>query len=68
MITTNDIEQAKQDCFNIYLDYQAVLAGQSNELEECLQDDFEEKCAEFGLNVEETWEWCEDQHSASYGL
>ena len=25
-------------------------------------------CEEFGLNIEDTYEWCENNHSASYGL
>ena len=29
MITTNDIENAKQKCYSIYQDLQATLAGQS---------------------------------------
>ena len=62
MITTNDINNAKQKCYQIYETYQATLAGQlGHDLAE-LQDSFEEICAEFGLNIEDTWEECENQH------
>ena len=68
MITQNDIEKAKQSCYHLYERYQATMAGQlGHDLAE-LQDDFEEICAEFGLNIEDTWEECENNHSASYGL
>ena len=68
MITQNDIEKAKHSCYHLYERYQATMAGQlGHDLAE-LQDDFEEICAEFGLNIEDTWEECENNHSASYGL
>ena len=62
MITTNDIEKAKQSCYHLYERYQATMAGQlGHDLAE-LQDTFEEICGEFGLNIEDTWEECENQH------
>ena len=68
MITQNDIEKAKQSCYHLYERYQATMAGQlGHDLAE-LQDDFEDICAEFGLNIEDTWEECENNHSASNGL
>mgnify|MGYP003316766641 FL=1 len=33
-----------------------------------LENQFNEICSEFGLDVEDTYEWCENNHSASYGL
>ena len=68
MITTNDIENAKQKCYSIYQDLQAILAGQSMTDVDTLESQFNEICSEFGLNVEDTYEWCENNHSASYGL
>ena len=67
-ITENDIEKAKQTCYSIYQDLQAILAGQSMTDVDTLENQFNEICAEFGLNVEDTYEWCENNHSASYGL
>ena len=68
MITTNDIKNAKQKCYSIYQDLQATLAGQSMTDVDTLENQFNEICAEFGLNVEDTYEWSENNHSASYGL
>ena len=68
ILTVNDINKMKNNAWDIYQRYQATMAGQlGHDLAE-LQDDFEEICAEFGLNIEETWEWCENDHSAKYGL
>ena len=62
MITTNDKNKMKNDALNIYERYQATMAGQlGHDLAE-LQDTFEEICGEFGLNIEGTWEECENQH------
>tara|TARA_X000001036_G_scaffold394718_1_gene395224 strand:- start:44 stop:250 length:207 start_codon:yes stop_codon:yes gene_type:complete len=68
MVTTNDIKNAKQTCYSIYQDLQAILAGQSMTDVDTLENQFDEICAEFGLNVEDTYEWCENNHSASQGL
>ena len=62
MVTTNDLEKARQKCYSIYLDLQATLAGQSMSDVDTLENQFNEVCAEFGLNIEETYEWCENQH------
>ena len=31
-----------------------------------LENQFNEVCAEFGLNSEETYEWCENQHEGMF--
>ena len=64
MITTNDIEKAKQKCYSIYLDLQATMAGQSMSDVDTLETNFSEVCSEFGLNIEDTYEWCENQHES----
>ena len=66
MITTNDLEKARQKCYSIYLDLQATLAGQSMSDVDTLENQFNEVCAEFGLNIEETYEWCENQHEGMF--
>ena len=66
MVTQNDIEKAKQTCYSIYLDLQATLAGQSMTDVDTLENQFNEVCAEFGLNVEDTWEECENQHEGLF--
>ena len=40
MITTNDIENAKQKCYSIYQDLQATLAGQSMTDVDTLENQF----------------------------
>ena len=68
ILTVNDINKMRNNAWDIYQRYQATMAGQlGHDLAE-LQDDFEEISAEFGLNIEDTWEECENNHSASYGL
>ena len=47
MITTNDIEKAKQTCYSIYQDLQAIMAGQSMTDVDTLENQFKEVCAEF---------------------
>tara|TARA_B100000902_G_scaffold383522_1_gene422477 strand:+ start:715 stop:921 length:207 start_codon:yes stop_codon:yes gene_type:complete len=64
MITTNDINKAKQKCYSIYLDLQATMAGQSMSDVDTLETNFSEVCSEFGLNIEDTYEWCENQHES----
>ena len=66
MVTTNDLENAKQKCYSIYQDLQATLAGQSMTDVNTLENQFNEVCAEFGLNIEETYEWCENQHEGMF--
>tara|TARA_B100001175_G_scaffold265694_1_gene236111 strand:- start:1890 stop:2120 length:231 start_codon:yes stop_codon:yes gene_type:complete len=66
MITTNDIKNAKQKCYSIYQDLQATMAGASMCDVDTLETQFTEICAEFGLNFEDTYDWCENQHSSSY--
>ena len=66
MVTTNDLEKARQKCYSIYLDLQATLAGQSMIDVDTLENQFNEVCAEFGLNIEETYEWCENQHEGMF--
>ena len=61
MITQNDIEKARQTCYSIYEKYQSTMAGNSDEDTDKLENNFNEICAEFGLNIEDTWEWCENQ-------
>ena len=62
ILTVNDINKMKNNAWDIYQRYQATMAGQlGHDLAE-LQDDFEDICAEFGLNIEDTWEECENQH------
>ena len=68
LITIHDIEDAILKCYSIYQDLQATLAGQSMTDVDTLENQFSEICSEFGLNVEDTYEWCENNHSASYGL
>ena len=64
MITTNDIEKAKQQCYYIYQEFQATMAGQTMSDTDALENHFSEVCSEFGLNIEDTWEWCENQHES----
>ena len=66
MITTNDIKNAKQTCYSIYQDLQAILAGQSMTDVDTLENQFNEVCAEFGLNIKDTYEWCENQHEGMF--
>ena len=67
-LTVNDLKKMRNNAWDIYQRYQATMAGQlGHDLAE-LQDTFEEICAEFGLNIEDTWEECENMHSASCGL
>ena len=66
MVTTNDLEKARQKCYSIYLDLQATLAGQSMSDVDTLENQFNEVCAEFGLKIEETYEWCENQHEGMF--
>tara|TARA_B100001063_G_C16353098_1_gene352327 strand:+ start:180 stop:395 length:216 start_codon:yes stop_codon:yes gene_type:complete len=66
MITENDIEKAKQTCYSIYLDLQATLSGQSMTDVDTLENQFNEVCAEFGLNIQDTYEWCENQHDGMF--
>ena len=68
MITTNDIKNAKEQCYYIYQEFQAAMAGQTMSDTDALENHFNEICSEFGLNIENTWEECENMHSASYGL
>jgi len=66
MTIKNDIEMAKQKCYSIYLDLQATLAGQSMCDPDTLENQFNEVCAEFGLNIEDIYEWCENQHEGMF--
>ena len=66
MITENDIEKAKQTCYSIYQDLQAILAGQSMTDVDTFENQFNEVCAEFGLNIQDTYEWCENQHDGMF--
>ena len=66
MITENDIEKAKQTCYSIYLDLQATLSGQSMTDVDTFENQFNEVCAEFGLNIQDTYEWCENQHDGMF--
>ena len=60
MFNKNDIIQAKNKCYSIYQDLQATLAGNSMCDVDSLESQFVEVCAEFGLNIEDTYEWCEN--------
>ena len=61
MFTTNDLENARQTCYSIYEKYQATMAGNLDGDTDKLESEFNEICTEFGLNIEDTWEWCEKQ-------
>ena len=68
MITTNDIEKAKQSCYQIYERYQATMAGQLNDDIEELESKFNEIACEMGVDYSDLWEEFENDHSAKYGL
>ena len=66
MITTNDIKNAKLKCYSIYLDLQSSLAGNSMTDPCVLEEQFTEICSEFGLNIEDTYEWCEFRNESTF--
>ena len=66
MITTNDIKNAKLKCYSIYEDLQSSLAGNSMTDPSVLEEQFTEICSEFGLNVEDTYEWCEFRNESTF--
>jgi hypothetical protein len=66
MITTNDIKNAKLKCYSIYEDLQSSLAGNSMTDPCVLEEQFNEICSEFGLNIEDTYEWCEFRNESTF--
>ena len=68
MITNNDIKKAKFKCYSIYMQFQAVMAGQSVDCEERLENEFNDICSEFGFEPIDMWAECEDNHSLSMGV
>ena len=57
MITNNDIKNAK---------LKSSLAGNSMTDPCVLEEQFNEICSEFGLNVEDTYEWCEFRNESTF--
>ena len=47
MITNNDIKKAKFKCYSIYMQFQAVMAGQSVDCEERLENEFNDIFSRF---------------------
>ena len=62
MITTNDINNAKQKCYQIYETYQATMAGQLNDDIGELESKFNEIACEMGVDYSDLWEEFENEH------
>jgi hypothetical protein len=60
-------ERVFNKAYDIYLEYQAILAGQSLMTEEENKSAFEDLCIETGNNIENLWQDCEDNHARSLG-
>ena len=68
MVTTNDLETARQTCYSIYEKYQSTMAGQLNDDIGELESKFDEIACELGVDCSDLWEDFENYHSAKYGL
>ena len=53
-------ERLFERAYNIYQEYQAIMAGQSIVTEEESENKFEDLCTETGENKEDLWQECEE--------
>ena len=59
MVTNDELNSLENIAKSIYLDYQAVMAGQSNLNEELLENEFKMIAKKMGVDPRDLWWKCE---------
>ena len=62
MVTTNDLENARQTCYSIYEKYQSTMAGNLDGDTDKLESEFNEIACEMGVEYSDLWEEFENEH------
>jgi hypothetical protein len=60
--------ELKNKAMNEYWEYQAVMAGQSLKDEDEVQSNFDKIATELGMNSEDLWTECENNHEGMLGI